>query len=164
LELCTSTGRKSSSFGSSGIGQNGLKPCLEATKKRLHHNVLAIALANERARIVCSIRWNGCRKFCFDLIVATATASSLPAGRAGSGEIPIPQEYNTGRIRMMSHDLESVALTLVAEGKGILAADETVPTLTRRFDTLGIQSTEQSRRTYREMLFTSPGAGDWRDD
>jgi fructose-bisphosphate aldolase, class I len=53
---------------------------------------------------------------------------------------------------MMSRDLESVALTLVAEGKGILAADETIPTLTRRFDTLGIQSTEQSRRTYREML------------
>ena len=63
---------------------------------------------------------------------------------------------------MMSHDLESVALTLVAEGKGILAA--AIPMLTRRFDTLGIQSTEQSRRTYREMLFTSPGAGDWRDD
>ena len=37
--------------------------------------------------------------------------------------------------------------TLVADGKGILAADETVPTLTKRFDTLGIQSTEQSRRT-----------------
>ena len=51
----------------------------------------------------------------------------------------------------MSHDLESVAATLVADGKGILAADETVPTLTKRFDTLGIPSTEQSRRTYREM-------------
>jgi fructose-bisphosphate aldolase class I len=61
----------------------------------------------------------------------------------------------------MSHDLESVALTLVADGKGILAADETVPTLTKRFDTLGIQSTEQSRRTYREMLFTSPGAAEF---
>jgi hypothetical protein len=59
---------------------------------------------------------------------------------------------------MASHDLGSVALTLVAEGKGILAADETIPTLTRRFDTLGIQSTEQSRRTYREMLFTTSGA------
>ena len=55
----------------------------------------------------------------------------------------------------MSHDLESVAATLVADAKGILAADETVPTLTKRFDSLGIQSTEQSRRTYREMLFTS---------
>jgi fructose-bisphosphate aldolase, class I len=62
---------------------------------------------------------------------------------------------------MTSDDLESVALTLVAEGKGILAADETVPTLTKRFDTLGIRSTEQSRRTYREMLFMSPGAAEF---
>ena len=62
---------------------------------------------------------------------------------------------------MASQDLERVALTLVADRKGILAADETVPTLTRRFDTLGIKSTEQSRRTYREMLFTSPGAAEF---
>ena len=62
---------------------------------------------------------------------------------------------------MMSRDLASVAQTLVAEGKGILAADETVSTLTKRFDTLGIRSTEQSRRTYREMLFTSPGAAEF---
>jgi fructose-bisphosphate aldolase class I len=62
---------------------------------------------------------------------------------------------------MTSHDLQSVALTLVGDGKGILAADETVPTLTRRFDALGIQSTEQSRRTYREMLFTTPGAAEF---
>jgi len=60
-----------------------------------------------------------------------------------------------------SHDLQSVALTLVATGKGILAAYETIPTLTRRFDALGIQSTEHSRRTYREMLFTSAGAGEF---
>ena len=62
---------------------------------------------------------------------------------------------------MVSHDLQSIAQTLVADGKGILAADETVPTLTRRFDTLGIPSTEQSRRTYRQMLFTSPGAAEF---
>jgi fructose-bisphosphate aldolase, class I len=62
---------------------------------------------------------------------------------------------------MTSHHLESVALALLAEGKGILAADETIPTLTRRFDTLGIRSTEQSRRTYREMLFTSSGAAEF---
>jgi fructose-bisphosphate aldolase, class I len=64
----------------------------------------------------------------------------------------------------MCHDLESTAMALVAEGKGILAADETVPTLTKRFDALSIPSTEQSRRTYREMFFTSiaslgPGPG-----
>ena len=57
----------------------------------------------------------------------------------------------------MHHDPEAIAATLVAPGKGILAADETVPTLTKRFDTLGIQSTEESRRTYREMLFTAAG-------
>ena len=62
---------------------------------------------------------------------------------------------------MTSHALESVALALVAEGKGILAADETVPTLTKRFDALGIASTEESRRTYREMLFTTPGAAEF---
>jgi hypothetical protein len=53
---------------------------------------------------------------------------------------------------------ESVALALAAEGKGILAADETVPTLTKRFQIFGIQSTEQSRRIYREMLFACPDA------
>jgi fructose-bisphosphate aldolase class I len=62
---------------------------------------------------------------------------------------------------MTSRDLESVARALVEEGKGILAADETIPTLTRRFDALGISSTEHSRRTYREMLFTSPGAAEF---
>jgi fructose-bisphosphate aldolase class I len=61
----------------------------------------------------------------------------------------------------MSEDLESVAATLVADGKGILAADESVATLTRRFDAVGIQSTEQSRRAYREMLFTTTGAAEF---
>ena len=55
----------------------------------------------------------------------------------------------------MTHDLEEVASALVADGKGILAADETPHTLTKRFDTLGILSTEKSRCIYREMLFTA---------
>src|SRR4051812_38505912 len=57
----------------------------------------------------------------------------------------------------MNHDLENIAAKLVVSGKGILAADETAPTLTKRFDALGIQSTEESRRTYREMLFMGEG-------
>jgi fructose-bisphosphate aldolase, class I len=61
----------------------------------------------------------------------------------------------------MSQDPESIAATLVTDGKGILAADESVATLTRRFDPLGIQSTEQSRRVYREMLFTTSGAAEF---
>jgi len=56
----------------------------------------------------------------------------------------------------MNLDTESTVRTLVADGKGILAADETPGTLTKRLDALGIRSTEQSRRAYREMLFTAP--------
>jgi fructose-bisphosphate aldolase, class I len=62
---------------------------------------------------------------------------------------------------MSNEDLAKIATTLTADGKGILAADETVATLTKRFDALGIRSTEQSRRTYREMLFTATGAAEF---
>jgi fructose-bisphosphate aldolase, class I len=58
----------------------------------------------------------------------------------------------------MNLDTETTVKTLVADGKGILAADETPGTLSKRFDALGIRSTEQSRRAYREMLFTAPDA------
>src|SRR4030095_446212 len=60
----------------------------------------------------------------------------------------------------MTQDLQAVATSLVARGKGILAADETVPTLTRRFTALEITSTEESRCSYRQMLFTAPGVAD----
>ena len=54
-------------------------------------------------------------------------------------------------------DLEKTASALVADGKGILAADETPKTLTKRFDALNIQSTPDTRRSYREMLFAEVG-------
>ncbi len=58
----------------------------------------------------------------------------------------------------MTARLEDVARALVAEGKGILAADESTGTIKKRFDSIGVESTEDSRRDYREMLFTTPGA------
>jgi fructose-bisphosphate aldolase, class I len=58
---------------------------------------------------------------------------------------------------MTTRNLEMTAQALVADGKGILAADETVASLTRRFEALAIESTPDSRRAYREMLFTTPG-------
>ena len=58
----------------------------------------------------------------------------------------------------MNLDTESTVRTLVTDGKGILAADETPGTLTKRFEALGIRSTEQNRRAYRELLFTAPDA------
>ena len=57
--------------------------------------------------------------------------------------------------------LEGTANALVANGKGILAADETPETLTKRFGALQIDSTSDSRRMYREMFFTAPGAADF---
>jgi fructose-bisphosphate aldolase class I len=61
----------------------------------------------------------------------------------------------------MAEQLQGLAVSLVIRGKGILAADETVSTLTRRFDALHISSTERARRDYREMLFTFPGAAEF---
>jgi fructose-bisphosphate aldolase class I len=53
--------------------------------------------------------------------------------------------------------METTALALVASGKGILAADESFPTIGKRFAALDIPSTEENRRAYRELLFTTPG-------
>jgi fructose-bisphosphate aldolase class I len=62
---------------------------------------------------------------------------------------------------MSTTDLGKTAQALVADGRGILAADETVPTVTRRLAALMIESTPESRRAYREMFFTTPGIADF---
>jgi len=59
---------------------------------------------------------------------------------------------------MAEHELETIARALVAPGKGILAADESDGTIKKRFDSIDVESTEESRRAYRDMLFTTPGA------
>ena len=58
---------------------------------------------------------------------------------------------------MSIEDLESVALAMVAPGKGIMAADESTGTITKRLTSVGVESTEENRRAYREMLLTTPG-------
>jgi fructose-bisphosphate aldolase class I len=61
-------------------------------------------------------------------------------------------------------DIDSMIQTakaLVAPGKGILAADESSPTIAKRLAGIGLESTEQRRRTYREILFTTVGIGDF---
>src|SRR5688572_18622563 len=58
---------------------------------------------------------------------------------------------------MSKQELEKVARALVARGKGILAADESMGTIKRRFDSIKIESNENNRRAYREMLFTTKG-------
>ena len=58
---------------------------------------------------------------------------------------------------MSKQELETVAQSMVAKGKGILAADESMGTIKRRFDSIKIESNEHNRRAYRDMLFTTKG-------
>jgi fructose-bisphosphate aldolase class I len=58
---------------------------------------------------------------------------------------------------MSIEDLESIALAMVAPGKGIIAVDESTNTITKRLTAVGLDSTEEVRRAYREMLLTAPG-------
>jgi fructose-bisphosphate aldolase class I len=55
-------------------------------------------------------------------------------------------------------ELQATIAVITAPGKGILAADESMPTITKRFKALGIESTEETRRAYRALMFTTPGA------
>ena len=56
--------------------------------------------------------------------------------------------------------VHDTARALVAPAKGILAADESTGTIGKRFDSIGVASTEETRRRYRQLLFTTPGLGE----
>lgn len=58
------------------------------------------------------------------------------------------------------NDLDDIVRTLFAPGKGLLAADESTPTITKRFQAAGLPNTEETRRDYRQMLFSTPNLGD----
>jgi fructose-bisphosphate aldolase class I len=62
---------------------------------------------------------------------------------------------------MNGGELAKIAQAMVVKNKGILAADESSSTIKKRFDSIKLESTEEHRRTYREMLFTAPGAADY---
>ena len=62
---------------------------------------------------------------------------------------------------MTAHAMESTVKALLAPGKGILAADESFPTIEKRFKALGISSTEKNRSLYRELLFTTPALNEF---
>ena len=62
---------------------------------------------------------------------------------------------------MNTDNLETVARKLVAPGKGILAADESSGTIEKRLKSINVPSTEENRRAYRELLFTTKGAGEF---
>jgi fructose-bisphosphate aldolase, class I len=57
--------------------------------------------------------------------------------------------------------LHETAAAIVADGKGILAADESDGTIKKRFDSISVESTEENRRAYRDLLFTTPGVEEY---
>ena len=61
---------------------------------------------------------------------------------------------------MSIDQLPDIAKAMVAHGKGIIAIDESNATIKKRFDTVGVENTEENRRAYREMLLTTPGLGE----
>ena len=62
---------------------------------------------------------------------------------------------------MSIEHLEDIAQAMVAPGKGIIAIDESTTTIKKRFDSVGIECTEDNRRAYREMLLTTPNLGQY---
>jgi fructose-bisphosphate aldolase class I len=62
---------------------------------------------------------------------------------------------------MPVRELHETAKAIVADHKGILAADESTGTMTKRLDSIGVESTEENRRFYRQLLFTTPGMEDY---
>jgi len=62
---------------------------------------------------------------------------------------------------MTAHELENTAKALVAPGRGILAADESTGTIEKRFKSINLASTEEHRRAYRDLLFSTPGAAEF---
>src|SRR4051812_45735043 len=62
---------------------------------------------------------------------------------------------------MAQNDLHDIARALVTDGKGILAADESTGTIKKRFDSIGLENTEDNRRAYRDLLFTTEGAEEY---
>ena len=62
---------------------------------------------------------------------------------------------------MNAQELVATAKAMVAEGKGLLATDESTPTCNKRFEKVGIPQTEETRRSYRELIVTTPGLGEF---
>ena len=61
----------------------------------------------------------------------------------------------------IEHELQGTIRDLVQKGKGILAADESLPTIAKRFKAVGVESTEENRRAYRSLMLTAPGVGEY---
>ncbi len=88
----------------------------------------------------------------------------MPAGPWTVARVPLPQEAGTEPEEATEMRLETMihtATALTRADRGILAADESTPTMARRLAAVGLESTEELRRAYREILFTTDGLGEF---
>src|SRR6185437_849590 len=90
-----------------------------------------------------------------------ATAAASPRQALSLGNNRAEAKGREERKRMDEQQLNETAAAIVAEGKGILAADESDGTIKTRFDSIGIDSTEEHRRAYRDLLFTTEGVEEY---
>ena len=88
--------------------------------------------------------------------VSPSAATSRPAPPAAIRMVSTFERYNR-----FTKEMRETAQKLSRPGHGILATDESTPTVGRRLDTIGIENTEANRRVFREMLYTTPGLGDY---
>src|SRR5215207_100348 len=93
--------------------------------------------------------WNGWRENRFRALKRFAAQRAKIEGTTNGSTF----RNRIGRRTAMSERLEDIAIKMVAEGKGILAADESTATIKKRFDSIGAANTEDNRRDYREMMF-----------
>src|SRR5579875_1991519 len=102
-----------------------------------------------------------CDPMPFGILGASIQANYLGADAGGTLQGPaIGPAIAGGKRTMNRNELARIAQAMVAKGKGILAADESSGTIRKRFDAIRLESTEEHRRSYREMLFTAPGAAE----
>src|SRR5829696_1324049 len=85
----------------------------------------------------------------------------MGAPGCGSGPHSVDKIQTRERSTMNVQTLKETARELVSPGRGILAADESFGTIGKRFEAVGIEADEESRRQYREMLFTTEGIGEY---
>src|SRR5262249_33463286 len=95
---------------------------------------------------------------CLDYAPSPANAGTLGVGTSLARYAGSCREEERA---MATTTLEGTARALVASGRGLLAADESHATIGQRFEPLGIANTEEHRRHYRQMLFTTKDVGDF---
>jgi fructose-bisphosphate aldolase class I len=89
--------------------------------------------------------------------------------RSGLQKKPRPAEFERSLViekkleilEMIAQELIATVEALAAEGKGLLAMDESTPSCNKRFEKVGIPQTEEARRSYRELILTAPGLGEF---